>query len=132
MRRNVILLRMNQPGSLWPAILQGSWTLSRGFRVRIHPGTTRYLAPNQLVGVENAQPDATADAISQIGDGSGPAPAPITTASRPAAAGRARVKPTTGDAGSEATELLGAAPPPRFPAAIKGAGSPAAGKDGLK
>ena len=57
--------------------------------------------------------------VEKIGDTAGPAPAPTTTASRPAAAGPMRLRPTTGGNDSEATELVGAAPPPRFPDAIK-------------
>ena len=56
--------------------------------------------------------------VEKIGDSAGPAPAPTTTASRPASGGTERVRPTTGGSDAEATELLDAAPPPRFPEAI--------------
>lgn len=62
--------------------------------------------------------------VEKIGDAVGPAPAPTTTASRPAAAsGRRPVPPTAGGSDAEASELLGPAPAPRFPEAI----SPGAG-----
>ncbi|MFS0718774.1 nitrate reductase [Arthrobacter sp. 1P04PC] len=66
--------------------------------------------------------------VQKIADGAGPAPAPTTTASRPASGGPAL--PATTGVGGEASESVGAAPP-RFPQAIKGAPAPA-GKDGTR
>jgi predicted molibdopterin-dependent oxidoreductase YjgC len=61
--------------------------------------------------------------VEKISDATGPAPAPTTTASRPSAAGGPRpVRPTTGGYDAESTELIGAAPPPRFPEAIRHGG----------
>lgn len=58
--------------------------------------------------------------VEKIGDATGPAPAPSTTASRPsaAAAGPRSVQPTAGGREGQATERIGGAPPPRFPEAI--------------
>ena len=71
--------------------------------------------------------------VEKIGDGAGPAPAPTTTASRPAAAaaGQRPARPTAGGSEAQATELVGAAPPPSFPDAIEpGRHSSRSGKDG--
>jgi predicted molibdopterin-dependent oxidoreductase YjgC len=57
--------------------------------------------------------------VEKIGDATGPAPAPSTTASRQSAArGTPVVRPTVGGQAGQATERVGAAPPPRFPEAI--------------
>jgi predicted molibdopterin-dependent oxidoreductase YjgC len=58
--------------------------------------------------------------VEKIGDATGPAPAPSTTASRPsaAAAGPRSVHPTAGGREGQATERIGGALPPRFPEAI--------------
>ncbi|HSN11491.1 MAG TPA: molybdopterin dinucleotide binding domain-containing protein, partial [Propionibacteriaceae bacterium] len=56
--------------------------------------------------------------VERIGDATGPAPAPTTTASRPSG-GRSRVPATTGGRDAEATEAFDVAPPPRFPDAIE-------------
>jgi anaerobic selenocysteine-containing dehydrogenase len=64
--------------------------------------------------------------LEKIGDAVGPAPAPTTTASRPAtSAGKDGMRPTIGGSDAYATEQLGAAPPPRFPEAINGSGEDA-------
>ncbi|WP_284550623.1 molybdopterin oxidoreductase family protein [Aestuariimicrobium sp. T2.26MG-19.2B] len=64
--------------------------------------------------------------VEKIGDASGPAPAPTTTASRPVAAARNRMRPTVGGSDAHATEQVDAAPPPHFPEAIKPGASGAA------
>lgn len=61
--------------------------------------------------------------VEKIGDAAGPAPAPTTTASRPAAAGELTpARPTVGGTDAAATEHISAAPPPRFPEAIRHGG----------
>lgn len=61
--------------------------------------------------------------VEKIGNAAGPAPAPTTAASRPAAAAGPRsVPPTAGGTDAETTERVGAAPPPRFPEAIRHGG----------
>ena len=59
-------------------------------------------------------------AVEKIGDATGPAPAPTTTASRPATApGAAPVPPTTGGDGCRSHRNAGRREPaPRFPDAI--------------
>jgi anaerobic selenocysteine-containing dehydrogenase len=54
--------------------------------------------------------------VERIAGAAGPAPAPTTTASRPA--GDARVPATAGGAEAEASEVLSPGPPPEFPGAI--------------
>lgn len=66
--------------------------------------------------------------VQKIADGAGAAPAPTTTASRPASGSPAL--PATTGVGGDASESMGAAPP-RFPEAIKGAPAPV-GKDGTR
>ena len=58
--------------------------------------------------------------VARIGEATGPAPAPTTTASRPAARrGAVPVPATAGGEAAQASEFLIAAPPPRFPGAIR-------------
>lgn len=64
--------------------------------------------------------------VEKIGDADGPAPAPTTAASRPAAGTGQRLRPTTGGSAAEASEHIRAAPPPTFPEAVK-PGPPAMG-----
>ena len=57
--------------------------------------------------------------VEKISDATGPAPAPTTTASRPAAAAGPRsIRPTAGGKDAEATERVGGSPP-RFPDAVR-------------
>jgi anaerobic selenocysteine-containing dehydrogenase len=62
--------------------------------------------------------------VEKISDATGPAPAPTTTASHPTAAAAeiTPVRPTIGGQDAQSTERVGAAPPPRFPAAIRRSG----------
>jgi anaerobic selenocysteine-containing dehydrogenase len=106
------------PGTVFAPFHYGYW--ETGGSPGPHPTAANELTLTEWDPVSK-QPmfKNAAVAVEKIGDATGPAPAPTTTASRPAIApGAAPVPATTGGDGAQATETPGAEPAPRFPDAI--------------
>ncbi|MCU1563099.1 MAG: molybdopterin oxidoreductase [Arthrobacter sp.] len=108
-----------RPGTVFAPFHYGYW--DAGGSPGLHPTAANELTLTEWDPVSK-QPmfKNAAVRVVKIGEATGPAPAPTTTASRPAAArGAALVPATAGGEAAHASESLNAAAPPRFPHAIR-------------
>lgn len=107
------------PGTVFAPFHYGYW--DTGGRPGTHPTAANELTLTEWDPVSK-QPmfKNAAVTVEKIGDATGPAPAPTTTASRPAAApGTAPVPATAGGDGAQATETTDIEPAPQFPDALR-------------